>query len=221
MTIKTITLITILFLFSNCKTDDCIVNNLIPEYGRQKKCQDLIDTDNKFLETCDANFENRKEASEYHIQRGWDFFYKNQLDTSMMRFNQAWLLDSTNADIYWGFGNILGRQQKFKESLTYFEKSVAINGKNSKVWQCYATSYGQLYFQTKDISLLYKAIDNLMKSISLDPTNGEAYGQLTACYTSFTQQDSAKKYLEITDRLDPKAINPEVRRILNEKKNGL
>lgn len=24
-----------------------------------------------------------------------------------MRFNQAWLLDSLNADVYWGFGNLV------------------------------------------------------------------------------------------------------------------
>ncbi len=185
-------------------------------FGGLKKCDKQIKIDKDFLAYCDKYFKNRNEATRHHIDKGWEFFNNNQLDTAMMRFNQAWLLDSTNADIYWGFGNILGRQQKFQESLKYFNKSLAINSKNSKVWQCLATSYGQLFFQSKDVSLLNKAIDNFKKSVAIDPTNAEAYGQLVASFSYFNQKDSARKYLEITDRLDPKAINPEVRQILNE-----
>jgi len=39
---------------------------------------------------------------------------------------------------------------------------------------------------------------------------------LTVAYSYFNQKDSARKYLEITDRLDPKAVNPEVREMLKE-----
>lgn len=157
--------------------------NLLPMFSGLKKCDEQIKIDNDFIADCNKYFKDRKEATRYHIDRGWEYFFKNDLDTAMMRFNQAWLLDSTNADVYWGFGNILGRQQKFQESLKYFDKSLAINSGNSKVWLCSATSYGQL----------------------------------TACYSYFMQKDSARKYLAITDRLDPKAINPEVRQILNDK----
>ncbi len=186
-------------------------------YGGLKKCDEQLEIDKDFLVDCDKVFKDRSEATQHHIDKGWEYFYKNDLDTAMMRFNQAWLLDSTNADIYWGFGNILGMQQKFSESLRFFEKSLALNSNNSKVWQCSATSYGQLFFQSKDIKLLNKAIDNWKKSVSIDPTNAEAYAQLTAGYSYFNQKDSARKYLAITDRLDPKAINPEVRQILDGK----
>ena len=205
-------------LVSCSARQDCPDNaNLLPMFGGFKKCDEQIKIDNDFVADCDRYFKNRNEATRHHIDRGWEYFYKNDLDTAMIRFNQAWLLDSTNADVYWGFGNILGRQQKFQESLKYFDKSLAINSRNSKVWLCSATSYEQLFFQSKDISLLNKAIDNLKESVSLDSTNAEAYGQLTACYSYFMQKDSARKYLEITDRLDPKAVKPEVRQILNEK----
>ena len=212
----------ILFLVTLCiscsSRQDCPEKaNSLPMFGGLKKCDEQVKIDKDFLASCDKYFKNTSEATRYHIDKGWEYFYKNDLDTAMMRFNQAWLLDSTNADIYWGFGNILGKQQKFQESLKYFEKSLVINSNNSKVWLCSATSYGQLFFQSKDISLLNKAIYSLKESVSIDPTNAEAYGQLTACYSYFTQKDSATKYLHITDKLDPKAINPEVRQMLNEK----
>ena len=216
--LQNILLFSAIILISCSARLDCPVKaNLLPMYGGLKKCDEQIKIDKDFLAECDKYFKDRDTATRYHIDKGWKYFYNNDFDSAMMRFNQAWLLDSTNADIYWGFGNILGRQHKFQESLKYFDKSLSFNSKNEKVWLSSATSFGQLFFQSKDISLLNKAIDNLKESVSINPTNAEAYGQLTACYSYFMQKDSARKYIEITDRLDSKAINPEVRHMLNGK----
>jgi tetratricopeptide (TPR) repeat protein len=186
-------------------------------YGHVKKCKEQLDIDKDFLSDCDKQYKNRKEAAQVHIDIGWDYFYKNQFETAMMRFNQAWLLDSLNADIYWGYGNILGLSNKnFKESLVYLKKSLQMNPDNPRVWESAATSYGQLFFESKDINMLNASIEYLKTSIKLDPTNARAYGQLTASYSYFMQKDSAKKYLRITDKLDPSAVNPEVRKILSK-----
>lgn len=185
-------------------------------YGHVAKCQEQLDSDKEFLDACDKDFQSRQEAAKYYIERGWDYFYKNEFDTATMRFNQSWLLDSLNADIYWGYGNILGlRDRKFKESLTYLEKSLGMNSDNARVWESASTSYGQLFFETKDIELLNKSIDYLKTSIKLAPDNARAYGQLTAAYSYFMQKDSARKYLAITDQLDPTAVKPEVRKLLS------
>ncbi len=92
-------------------------------YGEVKKCPEQIEIDNDFLADCDKQFKNRKSAAEYYIQSAWDFFYKNDNVTSMKRFNQAWLLDKQNADIYWGFGNLLGKNGGYEKSIKFFELS--------------------------------------------------------------------------------------------------
>jgi len=186
-------------------------------FGGLKKCDEQIKADQIFLADCDKFYKNRTEATRHHIDMGWGYFYKNQLDSSMMRFNQAWLLDSTNADIYWGFGNILGTKHQFKESITFLEKSIEMNPNNPRVYESISTSYGQIFFETKDVKYLNLTIDNLKNSIRLNPNNASAYGQLTGAYSYFNQTDSARKYLEITDRLDTNAVNPEVRNMLNKK----
>ena len=186
-------------------------------FGHVKKCKEQIDSDNDFLKQSDKQFKNRKDAAKFHVEKGWEYFYKNQFETSMMRFNQAWLLDSLNTDIYWGYGNILGLSNRnFKESLVYLEKSLKMNPNNTRVWESASTSYGQLFYETKDINLLNTSIDYLKTSIKLEPNNARAYGQLTASYSYYMQKDSARKYLEITDKLDPSAVNPEVRKILRK-----
>ena len=186
-------------------------------YGRQKKCTEQLNIDKDFFAECDLRFKNRKNASKFHTDKGWEYFYKNDFETSMKRFNQAWLLDSLNADTYWGFGNILGMRQQFKESITLLEKSISLNSTNPKVYESISTSFGQLFFITKDIKYLNNSIDNLKKSIRLDPKNARAYGQLTGAYSYFMEQDSALKYLKLTDKLDSNAVNPEVRQMLTKK----
>ena len=186
-------------------------------FGRFQKCDEQLKIDKDFLADCDKFYKNRNEATRHHIDMGWEYFYKNQLDSSMMRFNQAWLLNSTNADIYWGFGNILGMKHQFKESIPFLQRAIEMNANNPKVFESISTSYGQLFFETKDVRYLNLTIDNLKYSVQLNPRNAAAYGQLTGAYSYFNQKDSARKYLEITDKLDPNAVNPEVRKLLNEK----
>ena len=69
-------------------------------YGEVTKCEEQIKIDNEFLKECDSLYENRKIAAIRHIDLAWGFFYNNKIDLAMRRFNQAWLLDKNNPDIY-------------------------------------------------------------------------------------------------------------------------
>lgn len=212
---KLLSIFIIIVLFSSCITENCPEGiNKLPMYGNKTKCKSQIQIDEDFIKECDDLFNNRKAASKFHIDWAWGYFYKNHLDTAIMRFNQAWLLDSLNPDVYWGYGNILGMQKDYKSSINYFEKSIKLNPNNPKVLESSSTSYLHLFFQTKDEKLLNKSIENLKKSLHLDSDNARALGQLTAAYSYFYQKDSALKYLELTDAIEPGMINPEVRKIL-------
>ncbi len=108
------------------------------------------------------------------------------------------------------------KKQQFEESIQLLEKSILLNPNNSKVHESLSTSYGQLFFVTKDIKFLNNSIRSLKTSLKLDNGNARAYGQLAAAYSYFMQKDSALKYLKLADKLDPKAVNPQVRQILTE-----
>ncbi len=221
ISMKQIHSLIIVFFLSCSSSQDCPENiNILPMYGVNsgvKKCKEQLQIDKDFIEECDKYFKSRKEAVSRHLKDAWAYFYKKDYDNSMKRFNQAWLLDSTNADVYWGFGNILGMQLKFEESLTYFNKSLKLNPKNSKVWLSKGTSYAQMFVKNNDIKLLNKAIDNFRIAAELDNKNVEAYAQLTMAYSYYMEKDSALVFLKITDKLDANAINPEVRKFLMEK----
>jgi tetratricopeptide (TPR) repeat protein len=191
--------------------------NKLPMYGIGKKCNEQIEFDKIFLKDCDKSFKSRKIAAAHMVTRGWQYFHAKKFDTSMMRFNQAWLLDTANAEIYWGFGNLLGMQKQFKESLPLFKKSLKIDSTNSKAWQDMSISYGNIFFETKIETYLDSSIYATKKAIKLDSHNAQLYSQLTGSYSYFMQKDSAKKYLKITEQLDPNAVNPEVKKLLSNK----
>jgi tetratricopeptide (TPR) repeat protein len=206
------------FLTACSSAQDCKDGlNLLPMYGNIPKCEQQIISDKAFIAEADAKFKDRKTAALPYLDLGWSYFYKNDLETSMKRFNQAWLLDSLNADVYWGFGNLLGRNNEVEASIPYFEKSIKIKPDNAKVYESLATSYGQLFASTQKSATLNKAIESLKKANSLDRNNPRILSQLTAAYAYFMKKDSANKYLKLTDKIDPKAINPEVRSLLQQK----
>jgi tetratricopeptide (TPR) repeat protein len=202
---------------SCAQSQDCPVGiNKLPMYGNAKKCKQQIDDDNEFIALCEKSF-TRKAAAEHMVMRGWQYLRSNHLDTSMMRFNQAWLLDSLNSEIYWGFGDNLGMQGKYVESLPFFERSLKLNPNDAEVWQDASTSYGNVFGQTHDKKYLDDAINALKHAVKLDSNNPQYYGALTAAYSYYTQKDSAKKYMAITDKLDPNAVNPQVRKMVTTK----
>lgn len=191
--------------------------NLIPMYGHLPKCNEQITADNLFIKECDSKYPNRKIAAKNVVEEAWEYFNKADYEAAIKRFNQAWLLDTSNADIYWGFGNIMGTKGEYLQSIQLLERSLVLRPDNPKVYESLATSSGQLFFKSKDIKFLNKAIDNLKISIHLDPNRAAVYGQLTAAYSYFNQKDSARKYLALADKLDPTVVNPEVRKILVDK----
>ncbi|MES2829992.1 MAG: hypothetical protein V4687_17680 [Bacteroidota bacterium] len=180
--------------------------NLLPMYGNAKKCPAQIQSDNDFIKNVLSQNSDRKDAAKQHVDKGWKYFYEKQPDVAMKRFNQAWLLDSLNADVYWGFANLVGMQGKYEESLKLFHRSLNLNPANAKVWQNASVSFGQLYVRTKDTKLLDSSVSYLKTAAKLAPNDAGIYAQLTGAYSYYTQQDSARKYLKITDGIDKKAV---------------
>jgi tetratricopeptide (TPR) repeat protein len=205
------------FLAIGCaQSQDCPDGiNKLPMYGNAKKCKEQIAYDNKFIAECEKS-STRKDAAAHMVKRGWEYLRKNELDTSMMRFNQAWLLDSLNSEVYWGFADNLGLQKKYKESIPFFERALKMSPNNAKTWADESTSYGNIFFETKDIKYLSSTISSLKQAVQLDPNNAQYYGQLTSAYCYYMQKDSARKYMKLADKLDSNAVNLQARKMLSK-----
>ena len=61
-------------------------------------------------------------------RRGWNAYYQGDFDTAIKRFNQGWMFDRENPEVYWGFGLIMGQrsslenpEQNLKESIYFLQ----------------------------------------------------------------------------------------------------
>lgn len=97
--------------------------SLIPEYGGFQKTPEQIKADERFVNTVMNEFKDKRSASNEMIASGNQYYQKEDLDTAMRRYNQAWLLDETNPEVYIGFGNILKKRGDENGANEMFQKA--------------------------------------------------------------------------------------------------
>jgi hypothetical protein len=91
-------------------------DNKKPMYGEVPKNEKFKKADEEFKEWCLGQFGTIDSAVQAHIAFGWEYFCYNDLETSMKRFNQAWLLDTECPDVYFAFSALMEAQGNTKEA---------------------------------------------------------------------------------------------------------
>jgi len=187
-----------------------------PMYGKTQKCKQQLLEDEQFIKDSENQYGSKEAASEAMLRFAWKHYVDGNLDASMERFNQAWLLDSLNNETYMGFANILSDQGKFEESVEFVQRSLSLHPESSDNVRFLGLTYENLYFQTQKEDYLNLSIEQLKKSISINPDNSLSYAMLAEVYNLANKNDSARKYMEITDTLNPGLIKPELRDKITE-----
>ncbi len=124
--------------------------NEIPMYGGESITELSRTLNDKFIENIRTqsipagDFKDMKDAAAYYVSRGWDFFRNGDYTTAIRRFNQAWLLDETNADVYWGFADWYGVKNEYEKSVEMFEKSLSLNPDNPEVMSDLSVTYNNM-----------------------------------------------------------------------------
>jgi tetratricopeptide (TPR) repeat protein len=90
-------------------------------------------------------------------QAAWRHYYKGEFDIAIKRFNQAWMFDRDNPEVYWGFGLIMGQrasiedtEENLKQSIRFLEMAVAKAPENGMILGDLAFSHTLLghYYQS-------------------------------------------------------------------------
>lgn len=74
-----------------------------PMYDGQVKTAQQLAADQTFIATALREYATPAEAASYSVSRGWNYLHEGQNSLAVKRFNQAWLLGSSLADVYYGF----------------------------------------------------------------------------------------------------------------------
>ncbi len=138
--------------------------NLLPKYGAQPKNNAQKASDERFIASIDDYYKgDRKKAAEDVAARGWQFLRQGNAPDAMRRFNQAWLLDSSNGNALWGMAAFEAEAGKLSESLELFAEADRIVGGDIDFAADYAKALGIAGAQTRNESMVNDAFSRFAR----------------------------------------------------------
>ena len=180
--------------------------NTLPLFGERPKTATQIDEEIHFLNDCDRNFASRSEASDFFAARGWDYVSNGQLDTAAYRFNLAWLLNTKNADVYWGLGVVSYQKNQLADAIRMLRKGSDLDNNNTVLLTDLATVEIKAYQQKPNDELLTEAEDHLQRAITINPN---ALSLQKISMVSYLKADYSKAwdYLHQANVLDVSSLD--------------
>jgi tetratricopeptide (TPR) repeat protein len=155
---------------------------LLPEYGNVPKTQGQKAADEELIQAELKQEGTRRKASDHLITMGFNNLYSSDLKAAMYRFNQAWLLDPKNANVYWGYGAIYFTFNDTEEALRQYNKGLILDPNSSVILTDKATMYMSLFQIKHNKDYLTKAITLFNQSYKIDPLNQNTLFKLSAYY---------------------------------------
>ncbi len=199
---------------------------LIPEYGHIQKTDKQKQSDQDFIsETMkQEQFKgDRTAASDHLIKLGFNYIYRGDLKSAMYRFNQAYLLDTSNSEIYWGYGAIYMTLGDYEKAKQQYEEGLSKKPENTHVLTDFGTYYMAQYYGLETIdnktalANLETAIIYLIKSYNIDNKDQSTTYKLSICYWLKGDCDNAWKYYNECKALGGQPITEEYTKDLKKK----
>jgi tetratricopeptide (TPR) repeat protein len=201
---------------------------LLPRYGDLPKTKEELEADKAFIDeiTAKPQFRARRDASNHMIKLGFEYYYRGDFKTAMYRFNQAYLLDATNTDIFWGYGAIYMALGQHKLARDQYRAGLSINPDNPRLLTDLATYFMAQYYitmqatgdsKTSGKSLMDSSIHYLKKSYALDAKDANTTFKLSICYWNMEDCKNAWKYYDLTAALGGEPITEAYTKDLKER----
>jgi len=201
--------------------------SLQPEYGNVEKTESQKTDDENFKKDIVEYYKGDTNiASKKMSDLGFTYLYeKGDFVTAMRRFNQAYMLNSKNADAYYGFGTIffnLGAMGKAREQ---YDKGLEFDPKHSKILTDYGTTYLGDYYESLENGkgnsneFLTKANEYLEKSFEFDKKDSNTIYKLSIVKMYLGDCKQAKELLKKAKKMDNLNITESYEKELNEKCN--
>lgn len=194
--------------------------NMQPEYGNVPKSQEQKEADNEFIKTVLQSDTTMHRGSEHLVNLGFTYLYRGDIKTAMYRFNQAWLLDPKNENVYWGYGAIYGGFNDYPAALVQYNKGLAINPKNTNILTDKATIYMMMFQRGGTGDNLKTAIQTFKSSYAIDSLNQNTLYKLSICYFLNNDCKTALRYYNECKKLGGTPISGDFTKALLEKCNN-
>lgn len=189
---------------------------LQPKYGNAEKTIEQKESDKKLIADYLSQAGTHYKASELLIKLGFDYLYNGDLKTAMYRFNQAWLLDPTNENVFWGFGAVYFTFEDFKTALKQYDNGLVLNPDSSNLITDKASVYMTNFHISNDVDDLNTAIELFKKSLAIEKKNQNTLFKLSVCYYLKKDCSNALLYYNECLNLGGKPITKDYAMAINE-----
>lgn len=149
----------------------------------------------KFLEENITRFRSRELAGAYYVLQAQRAFAEEKTDSATYFFSRAYLMDSTNNDIFRGYGLVYGKQQKYDEALFVLYHALENDQNNPLLLNDVATSHLSRFYVTSNPEDLLQSRKLLEKAVQLSPNEADLYYKLAINSYYLQEYDSAWTYL--------------------------
>lgn len=113
---------------------------LLPRYGDREKTEAQRASDSTFMRAVLRVDSVPRSASARLIDHGTALLRQGEMGQAMMRFNQAWLVDSLNADVYWGYGAFFMELDRPAVALQWYQRGIALDSTSARLLDGMATA---------------------------------------------------------------------------------
>jgi len=161
---------------------------LDPCYGAGPKTPAQMSSDAEFVAATLAVDSVRRSASGRLVDHGTALLKGGDLAQAMMRFNQAWLVDSTSARPFWGFGAFFMALDRPALALRWYKRGLELDGDNVPVLNgMTAALLAERHAASPEEAerrndLLSAALALAQRAHDLDPTDATAVYRLAVCH---------------------------------------
>lgn len=194
---------------------------LLPKYGNTPKTDGQKSADKEFIETTLKQYPDNRKASDHLIELGFKYLYKD-IKTAMYRFNQAYLLDSTNTDIYWGYGAAYMTLGDLANARKQYLEGLAIDSQSTHLLTDYGTYFVSQYYALRPANeknallQLDSAINYMSRSYRIDSKDQNTTFKLSVCYFRKKDYENAWRYYDECRLLGGQPITENYSKALTE-----
>jgi tetratricopeptide (TPR) repeat protein len=189
-----------LLILISCQSQESNVDNTKPLYGEVKKNKKQKEIDKDFIQDCLNQFGSIENSVNVQIDNAWRYFYNNDLETAMKRFNQAWLLNPEFPDSYFGFASLLEIQDKTKEANRFYKMGFEKDVTNERAEICYQR-IADCKEQLNDVEGTIKAYERIAE---INPRNPFAFKKIGYFQMQSKKAEEAIIAYNKAIELDPK-----------------
>lgn len=157
----------------------------VPMYGGmdRSKVPELKAADEKLIADTSRHYGNREKAAVAFIDQGFRFYRQDNVGMAMRRFNQAWLLDPNNPEVYWGFGSVLHDQEKMCDAMKHYDKALSFGRYLSGMYPDAGRVFSLCGVQDKSLG---------------DDIRQKLYERADTLYAEAAQKDQDKGYVYVS-----------------------